>query len=204
MTAPSAARPPAWAEATLRLLLRPRDRESVTGDLLEEYRESIVAALGCGAERWYVTQVAGFLWRASWRWGALIGATLIVRYLFDTLLPPTDYVLRSTIMSWTIMAVAAMAGFWNAWRTGHLRSGLLVASAAGAIGGAISSGGSAVLLAIWHDPATIQAWRQSGGFDEAFVGVPLIMILVGATSGMAGALLGKCAGVVHAPVKGRR
>jgi hypothetical protein len=203
VTTPSTARPPVWAEATLRLLLRPADRESVTGDLLEEYRESIVPALGYRADRWYVKQLAGFLWRASWTWGALIGATLIVRYVFDTLVPATDYVQRSTIMSWTIMAVAAMAAFWNTWRTGHVRSGLLIAIAAGAIGGAISSGGSAVLLAIWHDPATIREWRNSGGFDEAFVVVPLIMIPVGATSGMAGALLGKCAAVFHTPLKGR-
>ncbi len=30
--------PPRWAEAILRSLLRPADRESISGDLLEEYR----------------------------------------------------------------------------------------------------------------------------------------------------------------------
>jgi len=34
-----AAQPPRWAEATLRLLLKPEDRDSVSGDLLEEYRD---------------------------------------------------------------------------------------------------------------------------------------------------------------------
>src|SRR5688500_10263372 len=41
-TVHSDARPPRWAEAILRLLLKPEDRESVSGDLLEEYRETIV------------------------------------------------------------------------------------------------------------------------------------------------------------------
>ena len=31
--------PPRWAEALLRSLVRPSDRESISGDLLEEYRE---------------------------------------------------------------------------------------------------------------------------------------------------------------------
>lgn len=63
MTTPSTARPPAWAEATLRLLLKPADRESVTGDLLEEYRDSVLPERGRRrADIWYVMQVAGFVW----------------------------------------------------------------------------------------------------------------------------------------------
>jgi len=185
------------------MLLEPADRESVTGDLLEEYRESIVPARGRAADGWYVRQVGWFLWRASGTWGALIGATLIVGYLFDTLVPVTDYLQRSTIMSWTLMIVVARAAFWKTWRTGHLRSGLLIAMAAGAIGGAISSGGSAVLIAIWHDPATIREWQNSGGFDEAFIGVPILMLPISFVSGVAGALLGKSAAAIHAPLKGR-
>ena len=34
--------PPCWAESLLRLLLPPKDRESVSGDLLEEYRDSVL------------------------------------------------------------------------------------------------------------------------------------------------------------------
>ena len=51
--------PPQWAESLLRLILRPDDRDSVSGDLLEEYRESIVPALGATANRWYIRQVRG-------------------------------------------------------------------------------------------------------------------------------------------------
>ena len=35
--------PPRWAESLLRMLLSPEDRDSVSGDLLEEYRESMRA-----------------------------------------------------------------------------------------------------------------------------------------------------------------
>jgi hypothetical protein len=59
-TGHSNARPPQWAELLLRLLLKPKDRESVSGDLLEEYRDTIVPRLGSAANRWYVRQVGSF------------------------------------------------------------------------------------------------------------------------------------------------
>lgn len=46
--------PPGWAEAVLRLLLTPTDRESISGDLLEEYRVAKHPALGTlRANAWY-------------------------------------------------------------------------------------------------------------------------------------------------------
>ena len=45
-TGTSTTLPPRWAESLLRMLLPPANRDSVSGDLLEEYRESIVPALG--------------------------------------------------------------------------------------------------------------------------------------------------------------
>src|SRR5262249_22326381 len=46
--------PPAWAETALRALLAPRDRDTITGDLLEEYRETPRAAFE--ARIWYLRQ----------------------------------------------------------------------------------------------------------------------------------------------------
>jgi hypothetical protein len=100
----SEARPPRWAEALLRVLLKPRQRESVSGDLLEEYRDSIVPARGRAADWWYIRQVIWYLLQASWVWGTLMGSALVIRYLLDTLLPPADYWLRATVRrgpSWT-------------------------------------------------------------------------------------------------------
>ena len=47
--------PPRWAERLLRLSLRRRDRDTVTGDLLEEYREAILPTRGrLRAQLWYL------------------------------------------------------------------------------------------------------------------------------------------------------
>jgi hypothetical protein len=183
--------PPRWAESLLLLLLEPSDRESFSGDLLEEYRETVVPARGRGANRWYAGQVAWFLWRASWMWGVGIGAALIVRYLFDTLVPVTNFVDRSIALSQAIVTIFGAAAFWNTSRTGHIRTGVLVALAAAVIGGVLSSLGSAVLLGIWHDPATLRAWQTSGGVDEALIGVPVLLIPISLVSGAAGALAAK-------------
>jgi hypothetical protein len=191
VTNPLHAQPPRWAEAILRTLLRPQDRDSVSGDLLEEYREAIVPALGAAADIWYVRQVGWFLLRASWLWGALVGASLVVRYLFDTLLPVNDYVMRSRVLSYTIIAVCVVTAFRMTLRTHSASAGVLTSVAAGAIGGLASIVGTAMMLAIWHDPATLQEWRNSGGLGEAFIVVPLIMIVIGAVMGTAGALLAK-------------
>src|SRR4029453_7961224 len=72
--------PPRWAETIFRFLLAPHDRETVSGDLLEEYRESVYPARGrCRADAWYVRQVAGFAWRENRSWAGLFSAAFIAR-----------------------------------------------------------------------------------------------------------------------------
>jgi hypothetical protein len=188
--------PPRWAESLLRLLLSPADRDSVSGDLLEEYRESIVPA-GRNADRWYVRQVAGYVLRKVWMGGALVGAILVTRYLFDSLSPvhytPGVIHPRSAIMSDALMATFAFGAFWRAWRSGHIRSGVLVALSMGVLGGVLSSAGSLACLTIWHDPATMWAIQNSGGLDEALWGVPLLLIPIGLVTGTTGAIAGRLA-----------
>lgn len=54
--------PPRWAEALLERLLPEHARETVVGDLREEFVESAAPKLGLAAARfWYVRQVASFL-----------------------------------------------------------------------------------------------------------------------------------------------
>ena len=54
--------PPAWAEALLRALLAQRSADAIAGDLLEEYRESVVPAVGTFRARiWYLRQVTSFV-----------------------------------------------------------------------------------------------------------------------------------------------
>ena len=187
----SNARPPQWAEALLRLILKPKDRESVSGDLLEEYRDTIVLTRGPAADRWYVWQVGLFLLRMSWGWGAVLGAALVIRYLFDTLVPVADYRIRATTLTYTIIGACLLAGYSTAWRRRSIRAGLLTSFSAATIGALLSIVGTGAMLAIWHDPATLNAWRNSGGLDEAFIDVPLKVVAIGAALGSVGALLGK-------------
>jgi len=61
----------------LRALLSVDARESVSGDLLEEYRESRVPAAGeIGADLWYWRQVGGMWLRAYW--GFVVTAVLLL------------------------------------------------------------------------------------------------------------------------------
>ena len=63
MTSPAEnGHPPAWAEAILRALLPPRNRDTVSGDLLEEYSEVVLPQRGeLGAKLWYLRQVVSFI-----------------------------------------------------------------------------------------------------------------------------------------------
>jgi hypothetical protein len=106
--------PPAWAESLLRLMLSAEDRDSVSGDLLEEYRQAIVPALGAKANRWYIRQVAWYVVRATWAWGVLVSVICVWRYLLDTLAPihyvPGVIALRSAVMSWALIATPGTRG----------------------------------------------------------------------------------------------
>jgi hypothetical protein len=193
--------PPSWAESLLQLVLSRRDCESVSGDLLEEYRTSIVPSRRDGADRWYVRQVAGHILRQAGAWGVLVAAIGIWRYLLDTLAPihytPGVVAFRSAVMSWALMAAFASAGAWHAWRTGHLIGGVLLALVAGWIGGALSIAGTALLLVMRHDPATMAAIEGSGGVGELWA-IPLIMQpLIGTFCGFLGAVLGHLAAAVY-------
>jgi hypothetical protein len=192
--------PPRWAESLLRMLLPPKDRDSVSGDLLEEYRESIVPALGGKANGWYLRQVAGYVLQTMWMWGPLVGAILVARYLFDSLVPvrytPGVVHPRSAIMSYALMATFALCSGWQAWRSGHLRSGVLVALATAAFGGTLTAAGTVACLAIWHDPETLRAVQGSGGLAEALWGVPLLLVPIGLITGAAAAIAGRLANVI--------
>jgi hypothetical protein len=73
MTLPA---PPGWLERFLLLSLSPRDRETISGDLLEEYREERVPRLGSfRANVWYARQSVSFLSARSFG-GPLMKAAL--------------------------------------------------------------------------------------------------------------------------------
>lgn len=120
-----------------------------------------------------------------------MGAALVIRYLFDTIVPVTDYRMRTTTLTYTIIGACLLAGFSTAWRTRSIRAGVVTSFSAAMIGALLGIVGTGVMLAIWHDPATLDEWRNSGGLDEAFINVPLKVVAIGTAMGSVGALLGK-------------
>jgi hypothetical protein len=106
-------------------------------------------------------------------------------------------------MSYGLMATFALASGWQAWRSKHLASGVLVALVTAAFGGALSAAGTAACLAMWHDPATMTAIRSSGGLEEALWGVPLLLVPIGLITGSAGAIAGRTARVIAGALRDR-
>ena len=159
--------PPRWAESLLRTMLRPQDRESISGDLLEEYRQSIVPALGARADRWYVRQVGWYVLRTTLPWAALVGAILVGRYLLDTLVPthysPGVIHPRSTIMSWALIATYALGGCWQAWRTARLSGGVVGSLRDRRTSAARSAPRDGPLPGALARPADVGAIQGSGG-----------------------------------------
>jgi hypothetical protein len=185
--------PPRWAEALLRLVMRRVEFETVSGDLLEAYRDSVRPARGPrGADRWYVTQVLGFVWRATGPWAALFAAAFLARTALDWLVPPADFAFRSLVTTWLAAGIVLGAGFAASWRTGSVRAGAFAGVVAVALAAPISSVGAALLLAVWHDPQTLAAIEHSGGLGEAFT-LPWMGIVPAALLGTVGGAAGTAA-----------
>jgi hypothetical protein len=92
--------PPRWAQSLLQTILDERDRETVSGDLLEEYIEVRLPARGSRrASLWYLRQVLSLLtWRGVCRlamdgsWSSAIlwaAAAALVEFVFVFVLPDT-------------------------------------------------------------------------------------------------------------------
>ena len=188
------ANPPGWSEALLRAFLKPGDFENVSGDLLEQYRDSIYPARGRRrADLWYVIQVFSFVSPGARLFAALFSAQFLTRMALDWFLPPPDFHTRSTVS--TVLGVVTLlaAGFWAAWRSGSFAAGALAGVLTAGLASITSIAGAAAMLALWHDPQTMAAIRGSGGFEEV-VSLPVTMVLPGI-------VLGACGGVASAALK---
>jgi hypothetical protein len=184
------ASPPRWAEAVLRLVLPPQDRQSVSGDLLEAYRDSVVPDRGqAAADRWYLGQVAGFVWRTYAIWAVVLSAAFLARTALDWLVPTTDFRTRSAVTTYATAAIFVCAGCWAAWRSRSLVAAAFAAGTTGLMSAVIDALGSLVLLALWHDRATLAAIDGSGGLEEVFV-LPLFILLPGILLGAFGGVVG--------------
>ncbi len=191
--------PPQWAESVLALLLEPRHRQAVTGDLLEAYRDSIVPSRGQrGADRWYVRQVAGFAWRTNRLWVWLFSASYITRMAFDWLAPPQDFHLRSWLSTTAGFGILLCAGCHAAWRSQSIGAGALAGVTTTAMAAIVDALGTTVLLAFWHDAATRAAIEHSGGLAEA-LSLPVMLVLPGLLLGTLGGVVGGAAARLARP-----
>ena len=145
--------PPRWAEAMLRSFVRPSDRESISGDLLEEYRAARRPLLGAlGANIWYIKHVLSVLWQLI-RPSALALAGLSILLALTVFRPGHHAPHQSPAtqpMLWSLMVKGiwlrqrcALSGYL-ATRRGHLfRYGLPCVSANSSDqGGATGSSGN--------------------------------------------------------------
>ena len=112
------ATPPEWAEALLRLVLDRDHADSVSGDLLEEYRATIHPAGGQSrADRWYVMQTLGYVARSAGFWAAIFGGAFVARTSLDWLAPTDDFHVRSAVSTSIGVGTLMVAGLWAGWRS---------------------------------------------------------------------------------------
>jgi hypothetical protein len=190
----TAATPPRWAEVVLRSVLARHNRDAVSGDLLEQYRDAVVPNRGeRAADRWYVRQVANFVARSSMVWALLFSGAFLARQVFDAMVPTTDFHVRAEVTTYTAISLLLAAGFWTAWQSGSILGGVLTGLTTTAIAAVISDVGGAALLAIWqYDPDIMRNIRNSGGVAEMFV-LPVFALALGTVLGTVGGAVGASA-----------
>ena len=180
--------PPAWAESLLRLQLEPRDREIVTGDLLEMYRDRVEARGRARADAWYVLEALDFTWRVYGPWIILFGLATSVRTGFDWLQPPADFAQRSMLTTAGAFGTMFAVGLVSSWRFASIARGVVGGIVTAVGGGMIHLFAALSLLVVRHDPVTLNAIAASGGLSEALT-LPFTMILPAAfVAGFGGTL----------------
>jgi hypothetical protein len=178
--------PPTWAEAILRGFLKSESFGNVSGDLLEQYRDSILPTRGLRlADRWYLSQVFGYVLRAALPWAALFAVAMVARNTLDWLSPTTDYHTRSVTSTALAVGILLASGFWTAWRSRSFFGGAAAGLAASIAAAALTIVGNAILLAF----SGVGPIQGSGGLDELFH-LPVMLILPGMVIGGIGALVG--------------
>lgn len=185
--------PPKLAEGCLRLFLSGRDRESVSGDLLEEYRESIHPSRSqARADAWYVYQVISFLLRSNATPALLLFVAIIGRTAFDWLAPTADFSTRATVSTVTSATILTIAGFIAASRSRSALAGTVAGTIIPLVIAPFVVLGMFFLLAVNHDPESLAAISASGGLSEALT-FPLMLTIPGAILGTTGGLLARAA-----------
>lgn len=131
----------------------------------------------------------GFSVRAVCFWALLFSGEFLLRTLLDWRVPVNDFLLRSQISTYAAATTLLLAAFMAAWRTKSFIAGPIMTLAVSLFSALFSAIGSALLFALWHDPATLQAIAGSGGLEEVFV-LPFLIVIPAAILGIAGGVAG--------------
>ena len=200
--------PPRWAETMLRSFVRPSDRESISGDLLEEYRAARRPLLGAlGANLWYIKHVLSVLWQLI-RPSALALAGLSILLALTVFRPGHHAPHQSPAtqpMLWSLLVKGVWygsivpcpgtslldaliyfgAGYHAFQRTRLLRAGLLAAAATSVVGTTVLFAAAAIItpglaLAVVVNPLLLLIL-------SVYLLIPLgYAVLLGALAGVVG------------------
>jgi hypothetical protein len=214
--------PPRWAEHLLRACLASRDRDTIAGDLLEEYREVVRPTRGrLAADIWYLTQVLSLIPGVTL--GLVLGTAFGISNLIMTAVMPLAEDSPAGLIAFygPMFVVWGGAGFLAARRTGRLAPAVKVAAMVAAVTFAVFQLTLFVRIALFLDVISHRDdWRNmvasahAAGFGSlrAYANVvyllntPMFILAgtaIGATSGLIGGLLSKIARHGRQAISGR-
>jgi hypothetical protein len=179
------ATPPRLAQWVAGVFVPAREIDSVTGDLLEEYREVQLGERGKRhADLWYFAQVLSLAGRVIWPGLLAIVALRLLTFplpgrTIPSLVPsPGTSLLDAVVLIWI--------GYHAAARTGQSITGILAASATGVLGF-----GSFFVYAIATQPSLLLAPVRTPFVVVIFCVLLLIAVLFAVVAGAAGAAAGR-------------
>ena len=150
--------PPRWAALVLNLILKDRDRESIAGDLLEEYREVILPARGpVRGHLWYLAQIVSLMSAPQQGVfiGLLFGGWVLMLMAVVSMLPANVYgtIVRHTPFDkglgfGAMLILFAGAGFVAQQRTGEIQTAISAVRLGRSRGWAASWRSSLFLMAV--------------------------------------------------------
>ena len=206
--------PPRLSEMLLRRLLVDRDRDTISGDLLEEFREVAVPAMGDRRARWwYRRQVAGFIWRAlrvPAVVGGAFGAALGVMNLVDTAREPLADDDATTILAWValVLVLWSVATVAVTWRTRRASDAIRVGAILGIAALAVFQLAAIVRVNVFldtiqhrddwrnllsrYDQSGVHSLRTYANYEYAVMMTPILLAvgaIAGSISGAMGAVI---------------
>jgi hypothetical protein len=180
--------PPSWADTWLRLLLAARDRDTVSGDLMEEYRENVRPRKSrLAADVWYLRQVSRFAWRPG-LWAVFLATIFISRTAFDWFIPTTNFGPRAEATTLVMISTLLVIGASSALRTQSIQAGIVTAATALSLSAMICTIATTVMYAGWRSPQLMGAINASGGLAEVYT-LPILLIVPGTIISAIGATI---------------